>query len=82
MQKNSKVLDEIISNQRPHHDNSRLGYTHTETSSSFKITVQETKKRIYAEIVKGSNEREEDKKPHKEDHIDTPPPKRFRFQNQ
>jgi hypothetical protein len=46
------------------------------------MTHQETKKISYAEIVRGSNEREEDKKFHKEYRKDTPPPIRFRFQNQ
>jgi hypothetical protein len=82
MQNNSKVLDEIISNQRPHHDKSGLGYTQIEIGSSSKMTDHETKQRSYAETVRGSNEREEDKKLHKEDHRDTPPPRRFRFQNQ
>jgi hypothetical protein len=38
--------------------------------------------RSYVEIVIGSNEREEDKKLHKEYHRENPPPGRFRFQNQ
>ena len=29
MQNNSKVLDDIISNQKSHHDKSRLGYNQT-----------------------------------------------------
>jgi hypothetical protein len=82
MQNNSKVLDEIISSQRPHHDKSRLGYNQTEKGSSSKTTDQETKKRSYAETVRGSNEKEEDKKFQKEDHRYTPPPRRFRVQNQ
>jgi hypothetical protein len=82
MQNNSKVLDEIISSQRPNHDKSRLGYNQTEKGSSSKTTDQETKPRSYIEIVRGSPEKKEDKKFHKEDHRDTPPPRRFIFQNQ
>jgi chromosome segregation ATPase len=36
MQNKSKVLDEIISNQNPHHNKSRLGYNQTENGSSSK----------------------------------------------
>jgi hypothetical protein len=36
MQSNSKVLDDIISCQKPHHDKSRLGYNQTEKGSSSK----------------------------------------------
>jgi hypothetical protein len=30
MQNNSKVLDDIINSQKPHHDKSGLGYNQTE----------------------------------------------------
>ena len=40
MQNNSKVLDDIISSQKPHHDKSRLGYNHTRNVSRSKITDQ------------------------------------------
>jgi hypothetical protein len=53
MQNNSKVLDDIISSQRPNHDKSRLGYNQTEKGSSSKETEQETYQNIYAEIIKG-----------------------------
>jgi len=43
MQNNSKVLDEIISSQRPHHDKSGLEYNQKENSSSSKTIDQETK---------------------------------------
>jgi hypothetical protein len=76
MQNNSKVLDNIINSQRPHHDKSGLGYNQTERGSSSKTTDQETQPRSYAETVRG------DKKFYREDHRDTPPPRRFRFQNQ
>jgi hypothetical protein len=76
MQNNSKVLDEIISSQRKNHDKFGLGYNQTEKGSSSKTTDQETQPRSYAETVRG------DKKFYKEDHRDTPPPRRFRFQNQ
>jgi hypothetical protein len=82
MQNNSKVLDEIIRNQRPHPDKFGLGYTQTKTRSSSKMIDQKTKQRSYVETVRGSNEREEYKKLHKEYHRDTPPPRRFIFQNQ
>jgi hypothetical protein len=76
MQNNSKVLDDIINSQKPHHDKSGLGYNQTEKGSSSKTTEQETYPKIYAETIKG------DRKIYKEDYRDTPPPRRFRFQNQ
>jgi hypothetical protein len=76
---NSKVLDEIISSQRPHHDNFGLGYNKTEKGSSSKTTNQEKKTRSYAETVRGSPEKKEDKYFHKEDQRDTPPPRIFKF---
>jgi hypothetical protein len=76
MQNNSKVLDDIINSQKPHHDKSRLGYNQTEKGSSSKTTKQETYPKNYAETIK------EDRKTYKEDFRDTPPPRRFRFQNQ
>jgi hypothetical protein len=61
MQNNSKVLDEIISNQRPHHDKSRLGYNHTETDSSSKTRDEEIKpiitQRQSEDIMKGKKTR-------------------------
>jgi hypothetical protein len=72
MQNSSKVLDKIISSQRTNHDNFRLRYNHTEKGSISKSIDQETQIRIYAEI-KG------DKNFYKEDHKDTPPPRRFKF---
>jgi hypothetical protein len=81
MHNNSKVLDEIISNERPHYDNYGLGYTHIETCSSSKLTHPKTKKISYGNTMRGSNETEEQKTLHNKDHKDTPPPKRFKFQN-
>jgi hypothetical protein len=40
MQNNSKVLDNIISSQKPHHDKSGLGYNQTEKGSSSKTIEQ------------------------------------------
>ena len=40
MKNNSKVLDDIISSQNPHHDKSGLGYNQTEKGSSSKTTKQ------------------------------------------
>jgi hypothetical protein len=76
MQNISKVLDDIISSQKSYLDKSRLGYNQTEKGSSSKTTEQETNPKIYAETIKG------DKNIYKEDYRDTPPPRRFRFQNQ
>jgi hypothetical protein len=76
MQNSSKVLDDIISSQKSHLDKSRLGYNQTEKGSSSKTTEQETNPKSYAETIK------EDRKIYKEDYRDTPPPRRFRFQNQ
>jgi len=82
MQNRSKVSDEIIISQMPHHDRYRLGYNQIEKGSSSKTTNQEKKPRSYIETITRSPEKEEHKKFHKEYHIDTPPPKRFIFQNQ
>ena len=46
MQNNSKVLDEIINSQKPHHDKSGLGYNQTENGSSSKIIEQEISKNL------------------------------------
>jgi hypothetical protein len=76
MQNNSKVLDDIINSKKSHHDKSGLGYNQTEKGSSSKTTEQETYPKRFAETIKG------DRKIYKEDYRDTPPPRRFRFQNQ
>jgi hypothetical protein len=76
MQNGSKVLDDIISSQKYHHDKFELGYNQTEKGSISKTTEQETYPKIYAEIIKG------DRKIYKEDYRDTPPPRKFKFQNQ
>jgi hypothetical protein len=75
MQNSSKVLDDIISSQKSHLEKS-LVYNQTEKGSSSKTTEQETNPKRYAETIK------EDRKIYKEDYRDTPPPRRFRFQNQ
>jgi hypothetical protein len=73
MQNNSKVLDDIMSNQKSHFDKTGLGYNQTENGSSSKKTEQETYPKRYAEKIKG------DRKIYKEYYRDTPPPRRFRF---
>jgi hypothetical protein len=40
MQNNSKVLDDIISSKKSHHDMSKLGYNQTEKGSSSKTIEQ------------------------------------------
>jgi hypothetical protein len=69
-------LDDIINSQKSHHDKSRLGYNQIEKRSSSKTTEQETYPKSYAETTKG------DRNIYKEDYRDTPPSRRFRFQNQ
>jgi hypothetical protein len=76
MQNNSKILNDIISSQKPHHDKSGLGYNQTEKGSSSKTTEQETYPKIYAETIKG------DSKVYKENYRDTLTPRRFIFHNQ
>jgi hypothetical protein len=76
MQNSSKVLDDIINSKKSHLEKFGLGYNQTENGSSSKTTEQETNPKIYAETIKG------DRKMYKEDYRDTPPPRRFRFQNQ
>jgi hypothetical protein len=75
MQNNSKFLDDIISSQKPYHDKSELGYNQTKKGSRSKETKQETNPKHYAKTIK------ENRKTHKEDYRDTPPPRRFRFHN-
>ena len=53
MQNSSKVLDDIISNQKYHLDKSGLGYNETEKGSSSKTTEQERYPKIYVETIKG-----------------------------
>jgi hypothetical protein len=76
MQNNSNGFDNIIKGQRPHHDKSGLGYNQTKRGSISKTTHQKRQPRSYAERVRG------DTKFYREDHKNTPPPRRFRFQNQ
>jgi hypothetical protein len=53
MHNNSKVLDDIIISQKPHHDKSRLGYNQIEKGSRSKTTKQEKYPKIYAKTIKG-----------------------------
>ena len=46
MQNSSKVLDDIISSQKPHLDKSKLGYNQTEKGSSSKTAMQKQSKGI------------------------------------
>jgi hypothetical protein len=73
---NSKVLDDIINSQKPHHDNSRLGYNQIEKGSRSKTKEHETYPKIYAKTIKG------DRNIYKEYYRDIPPSRRFRFLNQ
>ena len=65
-----------MNSQKSYLEKSRLGYNQTEKGSSSKTKGQETNPKSYEETIKG------DKKIYKEDYRDTPPPRRFRFQNQ
>jgi len=65
MQNSSKVLNDIINSQKPHHDKSRLGYNHIENGSIFKTIEQETYLKTYAETIKG------DRKVYKDNYRDT-----------
>jgi hypothetical protein len=76
MQNNSKVLNDIINIQKPHHDKSGLGNNQTEKGSSSRKIEQEIYPKSYAETIKG------DRKVYKENYRDTPPLRRFIFQNQ
>jgi hypothetical protein len=75
MQNSSKVLDNIISSQKFHHDKSGLGYNQTKKGSSSKTTKQETYPKSYVETIK------RDRKMYKKDYMENPPSRRFRFQN-
>jgi hypothetical protein len=48
MENNSKVLNDIINNKKPHHDKSGIGYNQTEKGSSSKTIEQETYPKSYA----------------------------------
>jgi hypothetical protein len=74
MQNSSKVLDDIINSQKSHLDKSGLGYNQTEKGSSSKTTDQETNPKLYAKTIKGD-------RIYKEYYKDTPPLRRFMFQN-
>jgi hypothetical protein len=76
MHNSSKFLDDIISSKKSHLDKSRLGYNQTKKGSSSKTIEQETYKKGYVETIKG------DRKIYKEYYRDTPPPRRFIFENQ
>jgi hypothetical protein len=76
MKNSSKVLDDIIHSQKPYLDKSRLGYSQTEKGGSSKTIEKETNPECYVKTIKG------DKKIYKEYYRDSPPPRRFRFQNQ
>jgi hypothetical protein len=76
VQKNSKVLDDIISSQNPHHDKFGLGYNQTKKGSISKEKKQETYPKSYAKTIK------ENRNTYKEDYKDTPPSRRLIFQNQ
>jgi hypothetical protein len=52
---NTKVLDEIISSQRPYHDKFGLRYNYIEKG----LSSNTRKQRSYAETVKGSSKKEE-----------------------
>ena len=62
----------MINSQKSHLDKSGLGYNQREKGSNSKTIEQETNPKSYAKTIKG------DRKMYK----DTPPPRRFRFQNQ
>jgi seryl-tRNA synthetase len=76
MQNSSKVPNDIINSKKCHLDKFGLRYNQTEMGSRSKTIEQETNPKIYAETIKG------DKKIYKEYYRDTPPSRRFRFQNQ
>jgi hypothetical protein len=73
MQKKSKVLDDIISSQKFHHDKSKLRYNQTEKGSTPKKKNEKYTQKVNVEKIK------ENKKTYKEDYRDTPPSRRFIF---
>jgi hypothetical protein len=76
MQNSSKVLNDIINSKKSHLDKSGLGYNQKEKGPSSKTIEKETNPKSCEETIK------EDIKIYKEDYKDTPPTRRFRFQNQ
>jgi hypothetical protein len=53
MQNSSKVLNDIIISQKPHHEKYGLEDNQTEKGLIFKTKEQETYPKIYAETIKG-----------------------------
>jgi uncharacterized protein YabN with tetrapyrrole methylase and pyrophosphatase domain len=84
----TKILDEIISAQRPYRDRSGLGYNqkHIEKGLSSMTTEEEEKQKTYVEVTIGFTKKEECKPPYendrKEDYRRMAPSRRPRFHNQ
>ena len=57
---NSKILEQIISNQNPFFDKTSIGYNQNiDEASSSKTTGNEEKPRSFTEVVKGSTNEDE-----------------------
>ena len=59
---NSRILDQIMSSQRPSSDRSGLGFVKEKDPKSFLVTNQEGSKKIYADVLKTVAKREGSKK--------------------
>jgi hypothetical protein len=69
-QDSTKTLDNIIKNQRPYHDRSRLGYNQMHIDKGSSSMTKATKQKSYVEFLKGrshgqpESERNEYKRPY------------------
>ena len=61
-QNSSRILDDILSSQRPSSDRSGLGFVKEKKPESFPITSQEGSKKSYAEVLKTPAKKERTKK--------------------
>ena len=58
----SRILDDILSSQRPSGDRSGLGFVKETKPESFPVTNQEGSKKNYAEVLKTPAKKERSKK--------------------
>ena len=58
----SRILDDILSSQRPSGDRSSLGFVKEKKPQSFPVTNQEGTKKSYAEVLKTPTKKERSNK--------------------
>ena len=60
----SRIIDDIMSSQRPSGDRYGFGFIKEKNSKSFSVTNQEGSKKIYGKILKTPAKKERSKKPY------------------